>query len=229
MVEQNVGLVARAAVYAALGDAHRLAIVEALALSDRAPVELGRQFGLDSNLVAHHLGVLETVGLVERIRSDGDARRRYVRLRADVADFLVAPTPFVTPTVVFVCTHNSARSQLAAALWNATHAVPAASAGTHPAPRVHPAAVAAGAAAGLDLQDAIPRSIDELSDDPGLVITVCDRAHEDLAGSGWRELHWSVPDPARDGRRRVFELTVQRLAERIRRASPAVVAAGGGL
>jgi len=42
---------------------------------------------------------------------------------------------------VFVCTRNSARSQPAASPWNDAAAVPATSAGTHPAPRVHPGAI----------------------------------------------------------------------------------------
>ena len=80
--EQGARLEARAATYAALGDPHRLAIVEELVLSDRAPSELGERFGLESNLLAHHLRVLEAVGLIERVTSDGDRRRRYLRLRA---------------------------------------------------------------------------------------------------------------------------------------------------
>ena len=221
-VERHRQLSERAAVYAALGDPHRLAIVEDLAVSDRSPSELGAQLGLGSNLLAHHLRVLEDVGLVERIASDGDRRRRYLRLRHDDPSVPVRSPELVTASVVFVCTHNSARSQLAAALWNAIHPVPATSAGTHPAGHVHPQAVAAGAHAGVDLRNAVPRSIDALNTDPGLVITVCDRAHEELAANPWRHLHWSIPDPARDGRRRVFELTVQRLRDRISQAAPAV-------
>jgi ArsR family transcriptional regulator, arsenate/arsenite/antimonite-responsive transcriptional repressor / arsenate reductase (thioredoxin) len=221
-IEANRSLVARAAVHAALGDPHRLAIVEELALSDRAPSELGERLGIDSNLLAHHVGVLEEVGLVERAVSDGDRRRRYVRLRAaDVAGF-AGSSAIAARNVVFVCTHNSARSQLAAALWNVTHPVRATSAGTHPGSRVHPNAVLAGAAAGVDLRDAVPRPLSDLDVEPDLVITVCDRAHEELAGARWRELHWSVPDPSRDGRRRVFDTTVARLVDRIARVAPAV-------
>jgi len=224
-VDRHRDVSERAAVYAALGDPHRLAIVEDLAVSDRSPSELGAQLGLESNLLAHHLRVLEDVGLVERVVSDGDRRRRYLSLRRDGAGVPVRSPELVTANVVFVCTHNSARSQLAAALWNTIHPVHATSAGTRPAGQVHPQAVAVGADAGVDLRDAVPRSIDALDSDPGLVITVCDRAHEELASSPWRQLHWSIPDPARDGRRRVFELTVQRLRDRIGQAAPVVRAA----
>jgi protein-tyrosine-phosphatase len=125
--------------------------------------------------------------------------------------------------VVFVCTHNSARSQLAAALWNRSSAVPAASAGTHPADAVHPRAVAAADAAGLDLHHATPARFDP-SQATGLVITVCDRAHEELESTGLRELHWSVPDPARDGRRRAFDAALASLADRIDAVAPLLAA-----
>ncbi|TMQ89925.1 winged helix-turn-helix transcriptional regulator, partial [Actinomadura soli] len=49
----------RAAAHRALGDPARLAIVEALLLGDLAPGEVGRLLGLPSNLLAHHLGVLQ--------------------------------------------------------------------------------------------------------------------------------------------------------------------------
>jgi ArsR family transcriptional regulator, arsenate/arsenite/antimonite-responsive transcriptional repressor / arsenate reductase (thioredoxin) len=227
VVEGIADLEARAAVHAALGDPHRLAIVEQLAVSDRAPSELGEWLGIESNLLAHHLRVLEGVGLVERVVSDGDRRRRYLRLRSQHVVPFVGPAPVEARTVVFVCTHNSARSQLAAALWNTAHPVGAASAGTHPAAQVHPYAVAAGAAAGVDLRRAVPRSLDDLEAEPDLVITVCDRAHEELSALRWRELHWSVPDPAADGRRTVFDATVRRLLDRIARLGPSVVPAGG--
>ena len=62
-----------------------------------------------------------------------------------------------------MCTHNSARSQLAAALWTQLTNQPADSAGTHPAARVHPGAVAAARRAGLDLTDARPKLLDDVA------------------------------------------------------------------
>jgi protein-tyrosine-phosphatase len=100
--------------------------------------------------------------------------------------------------------------------------VPATSAGTHPADHVHSQAIAAGAAAGLDLRSSAPRSLEQLDIEPDLVITVCDRAHEELADRPERQLHWSLPDPARDGRRSVFDATVRRLRARIEHVGPAV-------
>ena len=95
----------------------RLAIVDELTVSDRAPVELRHRLGIESNLLAHHLDVLERVGLVERSRSSGDGRRRYVHLRAEALDGLAPTTPVELGEALFVCTANSARSQLAAAVW----------------------------------------------------------------------------------------------------------------
>ncbi len=171
----------RAAVHAALGEPVRLAIVDELALSDRAPSDLAVRFGLAGNLVAHHLDVLERVGLVERIVSSGDRRRRYVRLRPDHLPVRAGRAPRRRGRALFVCTHNSARSQLAAVLWQARTGDAASSAGTKPAAAVHPGAVAAAARAGLDLTGARPRALDTRDLTADLVVTVCDVAHEALA------------------------------------------------
>ena len=64
----------------ALGDPGRLAIIDELFVSDRAPTELGQRLGMESNLLAHHLDVLSRAGMIERSRSSGDKRRRYVHL-----------------------------------------------------------------------------------------------------------------------------------------------------
>ena len=121
---------------------------------------------------------------MERTTSAGDGRRRYVRLVTDTIASLAEPAAHLFARhVLFVCTANSARSQLAAVVWNARHEVPASSAGTHPAPAVRPGAVRAAAQAGLDLRAARTRSIEDVSERPDLVITVCDVAHEELASS----------------------------------------------
>lgn len=204
----------RAALHAALSDPVRLAMVDELAVSDRSPVELRRLVGIESNLLAHHLDVLEGAGLIERSRSSGDGRRRYVHLRRTALDQL-APGRAVDPgPALFVCSANSARSQLAAALWRDLTGATADSAGTHPAERVHPGAVAAAGRAGVDLSAAVPRELapdDELAP---LVITVCDQAHEELdRDEAW--LHWSVPDPVPVGTPAAFDSTVRELRERI--------------
>lgn len=207
---------ARAALHAALGEPARLAIVEELAISDRAPSVLSARFGLPGNLLAHHLDVLERVGLIERHVSAGDRRRRYVRLRRHaLSDIALGRTAARRGgPALFVCTQNSARSHLAAALWRERTGGPASSAGTHPARRVHPGAVAAARRAGLDLTGAHPRVLEPDDLDVDLVVTVCDRAHEELdPPPAW--LHWSVPDPVEHGTRRAFDATLADLDERI--------------
>src|SRR5918999_6005354 len=78
--ERDHGLVRRAAVHAALGDPGRLAIVDALLLGEASPSELQRLLAMPSNLLAHHVRVLEQAGVVTRHRSEGDRRRSYLRL-----------------------------------------------------------------------------------------------------------------------------------------------------
>jgi protein-tyrosine-phosphatase/DNA-binding transcriptional ArsR family regulator len=208
----------RAARHAALGDPVRLAIVDELASSDRSPVELRQRFGLESNLLAHHLDVLEDVGLINRTRSSGDGRRRYVHLLRPALATLDLSTPAHTGPALFVCTLNSARSQLAAALWRQLTGTDARSAGTHPTTAVHPGAIAAGARAGVDLSTATPTALDAIDEAP-LVVTVCDRAHEELPDHPtW--LHWSVPDPVPTGSDAAFDATVTELVERIASVAP---------
>jgi len=206
---------ARAARHSALGDPIRLAIVDELMSSDRSPIELRRRLTVESNLLAHHLDVLESVGLIGRTRSSGDGRRRYVRLNGEALASLVPAASLRAESALFVCTHNSARSQLAAALWQQLTRTAAESAGTHPAARVHPGAIAAGGRAGLDLSGCQPRHLDELERRPRLVVTVCDRAHEELDDG--HHLHWSVPDPVQRPSRRAFDDVVSELRARMSR------------
>jgi protein-tyrosine-phosphatase len=211
----DAAIEARAALHAALGEPARLAIVELLAFSDRAPSALAERFGLAGNLLAHHLDVLERVGLIERHVSGGDHRRRYVRLRRHVlAGLEVGVTRRRGGRALFVCTQNSARSHLAAALWRKRTGGDATSAGTHPAERVHPKAVAAARRVGLDLTGAQPRALHPDDLDVDVVVTVCDRAHEELnPPTDW--WHWSVPDPVEVGTRQAFDATLVELDERI--------------
>ena len=204
----------RAARHAALGDPTRLAIVDDLAVSDRAPIELAASFDLPSNLLAHHLDVLEQVGMITRHRSSGDGRRRYVHLERAALGHLVPGRSVQPGRALFVCTHNSARSQLAAALWEQISDQPALSAGTHPSEHVHSGAVAAAKRRGLDLSSQWPQHLDTVKRLPRLVITVCDRAHEELQpGPHW--LHWSVLDPVPAGDKAAFDAARDELEQRI--------------
>jgi protein-tyrosine-phosphatase/DNA-binding HxlR family transcriptional regulator len=233
--EWSGGLVRRAAVHAALGDPGRLAIVDALLLGEASPTELQRLLDMPSNLLAHHVGTLEKVGVLTRHRSEADRRRTYLTLAPGAFDTLHPVKVHDAVRVVFVCTHNSARSQLAAALWNDTSPVPATSAGTHPAPAVHPGTLAAARRHHVRLAPAPPRHLDDVlrpdTADRGsadLVITVCDAAHEELAAhialadTHRGRLHWSIPDPARTGEDTAFDRVVTDLTDRIARVAPAV-------
>ena len=131
-------LAGRVARYAALADPVRLRIVDLLTLGDVAPVELQGELGVSSSLLAHHLNQLEQAGLIVRTRSEADRRRTYLHLAPGALDGLT-PSPMLgVRRVVFVCTGNSARSQLAAALWHGSSDIPVASAGTHPAAQIEP-------------------------------------------------------------------------------------------
>lgn len=215
----------RAEVHAALGDEHRLAIVDLLLISDRAPSEIGSRLGIGSNLLAHHLDTLEAANVIERTVSSGDRRRRYVRLKHETIAQLVVHAGFAAEHVLFVCTHNSARSQLAAALWNEASEAVASSAGTHPGARVHPQAITTASRHGLDLSHARPQAIEDVISHPDLVVTVCDRAHEELPDLDAPVLHWSIADPAATGTRAAFEGAFSAIRERVTALAPLVVPA----
>jgi protein-tyrosine-phosphatase/DNA-binding HxlR family transcriptional regulator len=211
----------RARMHAALGDPARLAIVDTLALGEASPSELQELLEMPSNLLAHHVRTLERAELIGRNRSEGDRRRTYLSLIPGALDALRTPTSRGAVRVVFVCTANSARSQLAAALGSAESAVPATSAGTHPASAIHPGAVAAAQRRNLSLTPSVPRHLKDVVRPDDVIITVCDSAHEELgAAPGW--LHWSVADPARSGADAAFDDAVDDLAGRIARVAPAL-------
>jgi protein-tyrosine-phosphatase/DNA-binding transcriptional ArsR family regulator len=222
----------RARMHAALGEPVRLAIMDRLALGDLSPGELGKEFAVATNLLAHHLRVLEGAGLIRRVRSEGDGRRSYVQLVLDdpVVAAVVRPSGAglrgqglkgSAQRVVFVCTRNSARSQLAAAAWARTSDVPGTSAGTHPAARVHPRAVRVGRRHGLAL-NATTATADvlEVARPGDLLVAVCDNAHEELTPQR-SQLHWAVPDPVRLDTEAAFEAAYAQITQRVDRLAHA--------
>ena len=130
------------------------------------------------------------------------------------------------PRVLFLCTGNSARSQMAEAilrhLTKGTVAVE--SAGSHPKPEIHPLArEAVKKVLGLEMAGQRPKSMDGLVKERfDYVITVCDRAAEVCPTfPGAEVLRWSLPDPAEtagtgDEKRRAFENSAKDLIQRIR-------------
>ena len=195
-------------------------MVDALAVGDRSPGELGSQLGLPSNLLAHHLRLLEQVGLIDRARSEADRRRTYVRLVPSALPGTVV-SGLTARRVVFVCTHNSARSQLASALWAERSTLPVASAGTRPAQRVHRRAVAVARRHGLTLDGAKTADVADLLRPDDLVVAVCDSAYEELGADAAR-LHWSVPDPVRVDTAAAFERAYEEIEKRVDRLVGAV-------
>jgi ArsR family transcriptional regulator, arsenate/arsenite/antimonite-responsive transcriptional repressor / arsenate reductase (thioredoxin) len=212
----------RAAVHATLADPARLAITDTLADGDASPSELAAMLAMPSNLLAHHLRVLQRAGLVARHRSEGDGRRSYLRLIPGSLDQLAGPPARSARRLLFVCTANSARSHLAAALWRQASSVPAASAGTRPAAAVDPRAIAAAGRRRLPLPRLRPRHLSDVRRDGDLIVTVCDRAHEELAALA--AVHWSVPDPVPAGDPEGFDAALDELDRRVRLLAPRLAA-----
>lgn len=144
---------------------------------------------------------------MRRSRSEGDRRRTYL----SIAHEALEPSPVRNARrVVFVCTQNSPRSQLAAAVWH-RHRRPlvATSAGTH-------AASAAARRGGLSLHARAPQHLDDVREPGDLIIAVCDNAHEELP-TDLPRIHWSIPDPTRTPEPHVFDHTIDVLTQRIDR------------
>ena len=221
----------RARMHAALGEPVRLAIVDHLSLGDVSPGELGRVVNLQTNLLAHHLRVLDEAGLIRRVRSEGDGRRSYVQLVQDdpavvaltgAVGALADTLPRSGQRVVFVCTQNSARSQLAAAAWSRASRIPVASAGTHPAARIHPRAVRVGRRHGLALGKARTAHVADVIQPSDLLVAVCDNAFEELPPNDHPLLHWAVPDPARADTDEAFEAAYDQISQRVERLADAL-------
>ncbi len=199
----------------------RWRLLSELARSDRQVRELTHLLGQPQSLISYHLGQLRRSWLVSMRRSSADGRDAYYSIDlARCGDLLSAAGAALHPGlrltappadgrgpqrawVLFLCTGNSTRSQLAEALMQqvAGGAVEAASAGSHPK-SVHPNAVRVMREHGIDLSG---RRSKHLSTFDGqrfdYVITLCDKVREICPGfPGHPELiHWSIADPAREG------------------------------
>ena len=216
----------RASIHGALADPTRLAIVDRLLVGDASPSELQLLLSMPSNLIAHHLRVLQMSGVVYRTRSEADRRRTYLCLNAKALEVMVPSAARRAERVLFVCTQNSARSQLAVAIWNRHSNVPATSAGTRPADEVHPGAIAAARRHGLNMRPRRPTHLDNVVASGDLVVAVCDNAHEELPADLPR-IHWSVPDPGRAATRTAFDRAVDDLTVRIDRLAPTLQPSDG--
>jgi ArsR family transcriptional regulator, arsenate/arsenite/antimonite-responsive transcriptional repressor / arsenate reductase (thioredoxin) len=218
----------------------RWQLLRALAPGDRRVGELCALSGRPQNLVSYHLRRLRHGGLVSARRSAADGRDTYYVLDLAGCGDLLAATgaalhpglaaisgerPRRTAHVLFLCTGNSSRSQIAEALAAQLSggAVEAVSAGSHPKP-VHPNAVRVMRARGIDIADRRSKHLSEFAGRHfDYVITLCDRVREvcpEFPGAP-EAIHWSIPDPAREPGDRdetlaAFERTATELTLRIR-------------
>jgi len=113
-----------------------------------------------------------------------------------------AADPHAGKTVLFLCTGNSCRSQMAEAIVNSgkAGAWTASSAGSRPAGFVHPMAIRVLAEVGIEVRGARSKAVGEFSGRSfDLVVTVCSKAAEECPvwlGQG-RRMHLEYPDPAK--------------------------------
>jgi protein-tyrosine-phosphatase len=224
----------------------RWRVLIALARSDCRVQELVATLKKPQNLVSYHLRRLRLSRIVDQRRSAADARDVYYSLDLDQFRLLYletgqtlhpglsgpgglsqpdAVTPSYPPArVLFLCTHNSARSQMAEGLLRhlGGSRVQVFSAGSQPA-TIHPLAIKAMRDLKMDISRQRSRHMDEFTDQSfDYIITVCDRVRESCpAFPGDPEcIHWSFPDPvAVEGpaqkRERAFRDTATQLTTRI--------------
>ena len=218
-----------------------------LAHSDRRVRELCALVGRPQNLVSYHLGKLRAEGIVSTRRSAADGRDSYYLLDLERCGELWAASGEALhpglraatrpprawhrrsrasrPRVLFLCTGNSARSQIAEALVSdlTGGAVEARSAGSHPKP-LHPNAVSVMRERGIDIAGRRSKPLTDFAEDRfDYVVSLCDRVREVCPDFPDRPelMHWSVPDPAREGSTDeetypAFERTADELATRVR-------------
>jgi protein-tyrosine-phosphatase/DNA-binding transcriptional ArsR family regulator len=205
--------------FAALADRTRLTIVRALAAGDLRAGEIAAQLALPQNALSYHLKQLRGVGLLRDRRSSADGRDIYYSIDHErlatlhrLADAALSPTSLLNRSdaatvasdgsglrILFLCTHNSARSQFAEALARRGGgvAVDARSAGDTPT-GLHSLTAALLAEWGIDPAGQSSKSVETFAGQPfDYVITVCDRVREhcpNFPGPA-RQLHWSIPDP----------------------------------
>ena len=203
----------------------RWRLLEELVQSDRTVKELMALIDEPQSLVSYHLRLLREGGLVTARRSSADGRDSYYAIDLPACREAVqhaggalhpalglgSPPLAVPPvtrarrrrSVLFLCSGNSARSQIAEALLTQASegAIETASAGSRPKP-LHPNAVRVLRKRGIDISGNRTKHLDEFVDQPfDAVITLCDRVREVCPEfpSNPELVHWSLPDPALGG------------------------------
>jgi protein-tyrosine-phosphatase/DNA-binding transcriptional ArsR family regulator len=219
-----------------LADPVRWQLVTELGHSDRRVGELVDLVGKPQNLVSYHLAELRRAGVVQSRRSSADGRDVYyradlLRCRELLAAAGAALHPALgasphrrtsrarRPRLLFLCTGNSARSQMAEALvgHRSGGAVEARSAGSHPK-ALHPEAVRAMADRGIDIAGHEAKSLTRFTRNRfDRVITLCDKVREvcpEFPGSPLRS-HWSIADPAATGTPAAFDAAADDIEGRV--------------
>lgn len=223
----------------------RWQLLSELAFSDRCVQELSEAIGRPQNLVSYHLRLLRGSGLISARPSSADRRDSYHRLHLDrYAELLAGAAPALHPAlelvlaeprmprgrqerpvrVLFLCTGNSARSQMAEAVLNGMpgRLAQARSAGSQPKP-IHPNTLRAMREHAFDLSSCRAKHMSEFYGERfDLVVTLCDRVREvcpQFPGDPSR-IHWSVADPGEAGGSAeesypAFERTAAEIADRV--------------
>jgi protein-tyrosine-phosphatase/DNA-binding transcriptional ArsR family regulator len=191
-----------------------------LSRGDRRVGELTAALGRPQNLISYHLRELKSGSLVRSRRSSADGRDTYYSLDLQQCGALLADAgrtlhPGLRPgpaapadaetahgRVLFLCTGNSARSQMAEALLaRQAPRMEVFSAGSHPK-TLHPNAVAVMRDYGIDLSGHRTKHLGEFAEMSfDYVISLCDRVREvcpEFPGHPGL-VHWSMPDPSATG------------------------------
>lgn len=219
----------------------RWGLLKTLSISDYQVNELVAQLQQPMNLVSYHLKRLRDDALVTTRRSEADGRDVYysldlARLRQRYLEAGITLHPAIglnqppaaeqdltRQRILFLCTHNSARSQMAEG-W-LRHLSPGQlevfSAGSQPT-SIHPDAIRAMQTLGIDIRQQQTHHLSEFANEPfDYVITVCDKVREvcpTFPGEA-QHIHWGFPDPAtiRDQQQRAdaFLRTAQQLKRRL--------------
>jgi protein-tyrosine-phosphatase len=220
----------------------RWQLLQELVQSDRTVSELTRLVAERQSLVSYHLRELLDGELVVKRRSAADARDSYYavdlqRCRSQLHASADALHPGLWPAhqersprargrarVLFLCTGNSARSQIAEAYTEhlSEGRIAAASAGSSPKP-LHPDAVRVMRRRGIDISHHRTKHLDEFTSERfDAVVTLCDRVREVCPEfpHGPARIHWSMADPSTEGSNRreqhaAFERTATEIESRV--------------
>jgi thioredoxin type arsenate reductase len=235
------------ALFKVLSSELRWKLLSSLAYSDRRAQDLAEIVKEKQNLISYHLKSLQKLRLVSEHPSNADARETYFSADLDKMQELYFAAgaslhPALNPDaaadsssglfknlkrpvrVLFLCTHNSARSQMAEGILRGQGGdlVQVSSAGNQPT-GIHPLAIKAMRELDIDISGQTSKNMDQfLKQEFDFVITVCDRVKEScpVFPGNPNQIHWSFPDPSEatgseEQRQRAFNNVAVELNRRI--------------